>query len=70
VSGAIAMVLKNWTDCLCQVISGRTHIRIRSQGEQPLVFGCMQVREVGSDLNYVNRFGPACRLAKSKVKTK
>jgi len=30
VSGAIAMVLKNWTDCLCQVISGRTHIRIRS----------------------------------------
>jgi len=24
----------------------------------------------GSDLNYVNRFGPACRLAKSKVKTK
>jgi len=24
------MVLKNWTDCLCQVISGRTHIRISS----------------------------------------
>jgi hypothetical protein len=30
VSGANAMVLKHWIDCLCHVASGRTHNRIRS----------------------------------------
>jgi len=47
VLGANSIILKHWSDCLCHVALGRTDNRIRSPGEQPLVFGCMQVREVG-----------------------
>ena len=47
-SGANTIILENWTDCLCHALLLVVLITASGlQGEQPLVIGCMQVREVG-----------------------